>query len=136
MSWSCELLSVFGELGKWYSMLFAAGEPLLMSLVSSEQYLQISNILATITWPAGTMLVQVAPNNPANIWPLSCERTVSQPDIDLQWGYGGMIIARGSRFFLKFSSVPLEGETDNAYNIQMVTVALIPTRLKTRGAAQ
>jgi hypothetical protein len=50
MSWSCELLSVFGELGKWYSMLFAAGEPLLMSLVSSEQYLQISNILATITW--------------------------------------------------------------------------------------
>jgi hypothetical protein len=49
---SCELLSVFGELGKWYSMLFTAGEPLLiiMSLVSSEQYLQISNILATITW--------------------------------------------------------------------------------------
>ena len=93
-------------------------------------------VLATVTWPAGTMLVQVAPNNPANIWPLSCERTISQPDIDLQWGYGGMIISRGSRFFLKFSSVPLTGQTDNAYKIEMVTVALIPTRLKTRGSAQ
>lgn len=108
-----------------------------------EQQLQVGShqkgfigVLATVTWPAGTMLVQVAPNNPANIWPLSCSRTVSQPNIDLQWGYGNMIIARGSRFFLKFSSVPLEGQTDNAYNLQMVTVALIPTRLKTRGAAQ
>ena len=109
----------------------------------AEQQLQVGShqkgflgVLATVTWPAGTMLVQVAPNNPQNIWPLSCERTVSQPDIDLQWGYGGMIIARGSRFFLKFSAQPLEGQTDNAYNLQMVTVALIPTRLKTRGAAQ
>ena len=109
----------------------------------AEQQLQVGShqkgffgVLATVTWPAGTMLVQVAPNNPANIWPLSCERTVSQPNIDLQWGYGGMIIARGSRFFLKFSSVPLQGKTDNAYYLQMVTVALIPTRLKTRGAAQ
>ena len=109
----------------------------------AEQQLQVGShqkgffgVLATVTWPAGTMLVQVAPNNPANIWPLSCERTVSQPDIDLQWGYGNMIIARGSRFFLKFSSVPLAGQTDNAYNLQMVTIALIPTRLKTRGAAQ
>jgi hypothetical protein len=109
----------------------------------AEQQLQVGShqkgffgVLATVTWPAGTMLVQVAPNNPANLWPLSCERTVSQPNIDLQWGYGGMIIARGSRFFLKFSSVPLEGQTDNAYNLQMVTVALIATRLKTRGAAQ
>ena len=56
--------------------------------------------------------------------------------LDLQWGYGGMIIARGSRFFLKFSSVPLAGETDNAYNLQMVTCLLIPTRLKTRGSAE
>ena len=109
----------------------------------SEQQLQVGShqkgflgVLATVTWPAGTMLVQVAPNNPANIWPLSCERTVSQPNIDLQWGYGNMIIARGSRFFLKFSSVPLAGQTDNAYYLQMVTVALIPTRLKTRAAAQ
>jgi len=109
----------------------------------SEQQLQVGShqkgffgVLATVTWPAGTMLVQVAPNNPANIWPLSCERTVSQPNIDLQWGGGGMIIARGSRFFLKFSSVPLAEQTDNAYYLQMVTVALIPTRLKTRGAAQ
>jgi hypothetical protein len=109
----------------------------------AEQALQVGShqkgffgCLATVTWPAGTMLVQVAPNNPANIWPLSCSRTVSQPNIDLQWGYGGMIIARGSRFFLRFSSVPLAGQTDNAYNIQMVTVALVPTRLKTRGAAQ
>lgn len=109
----------------------------------AEQQLQVGShqkgflgVLATVTWPAGTMLVQVAPNNPSNIWPLSCERTVSQPNIDLQWGYGNMIIARGSRFFLKFSSVPLEGQTDNAYYLQMVTVALIPTRLKTRGAAQ
>ena len=109
----------------------------------AEQQLQVGShqkgffgVLATVTWPAGTMLVQVAPNNPANLWPLSCSRTVSQSDIDLQWGYGNMIIARGSRFFLKFSSVPLEGQTDNAYNLQMVTVALIPTRLKTRGAAQ
>lgn len=109
----------------------------------AEQQLQVGShqkgfigVLATVTWPAGTMLVQVAPNNPANIWPLSCSRTVSQPNIDLQWGFGNMIIARGSRFFLKFSSVPLEGQTDNAYSIQMVTVGLIPTRLKTRGAAQ
>ena len=109
----------------------------------AEQQLQVGShqkgffgVLATVTWPAGTMLVQVAPNNPQNIWPLSCERTVSQPNIDLQWGYGGMIIARGSRFFLKFSSVPLPEQTDNAYYLQMVTVALIPTRLKTRGAAQ
>ncbi len=109
----------------------------------AEQALQVGShqkgflgVLATVTWPAGTMLVQVAPNNPANIWPLSCERTVSQPNIDLQWGYGNMIIARGSRFFLKFSSVPLAEQTDNAYYLQMVTVALIPTRLKTRGAAQ
>lgn len=49
---------------------------------------------------------------------------------------GGIIIARGSRFFLKFSAVPLPGETDNAYNIQMVTCLIVPTRLKTRGAAQ
>jgi hypothetical protein len=109
----------------------------------AEQALQVGShqkgffgVLATVTWAAGTMLVQVAPNNPANIWPLSCERTVSQDNIDLQWGYGGMIIARGSRFFLRFSAVPLPGETDNAYNIRMVTVAIIPTRLKTRGAAQ
>ncbi len=109
----------------------------------AEQALQVGShqkgflgVLATVTWPAGTMLVQVAPNNPANLWPLSCSRTVSQPDIDLQWGYGNMLIARGSRFFLKFSSVPLEGQTDNAYNLQMLTVALLPTRLKTRGAAQ
>jgi hypothetical protein len=109
----------------------------------AEQQLQVGShqkgffgVLATVTWPAGTMLVQVAPNNPANIWPLSCERTVSQPNIDLQWGYGGIIIARGSRFFLKFSSVPLPGQTDNAYNIQMVTCLIVPTRLKTRGAAQ
>lgn len=109
----------------------------------AEQQLQVGShqkgffgLLATVTWPAGTMLVQVAPNNPANIWPLSCERTVSQPNIDLQWGYGGMIIARGSRFFLKFSAQPVAGQTDNAYKLEMVTVALIPTRLKTRGAAQ
>jgi hypothetical protein len=109
----------------------------------AEQQLQVGShqkgffgVLATVTWPAGTMLVQVAPNNPANIWPLSCERTVSQPNIDLQWGMGGMIIARGSRFFLKFSAQPLPGETDNAYNIQMVTCLIVPTRLKTRGAAQ
>ena len=109
----------------------------------AEQALQVGShqkgfigCLATVTWPAGTMLVQVAPNNPQNIWPLSCERIVSQPNIDLQWGYGGMIIARGSRFFLKFSAQPLEGQTDNAYNLQMVTVALVPTRLKTRGSAQ
>ena len=109
----------------------------------AEQQLQVGShqkgffgVLATVTWPAGTMLVQVAPNNPQNIWPLLCERTTSQPNFDLQWGYGGMIIARGSRFFLKFSAQPLEGQTDNAYNLQMVTVALIPTRLKTRGAAQ
>ena len=109
----------------------------------AEQQLQVGShqkgffgVLSTVTWPAGTMLVQVAPNNPANIWPLACERTVSQPNFDLQWGYGNMIIARGSRFFLKFSSVPLAGQTDNAYRIEMVTVALIPTRLKTRGAAQ
>jgi hypothetical protein len=109
----------------------------------AEQQLQVGGhekgffgILATVTWPAGTMLVQVAPNNPADLWPLSCERTVSQPNIQLQWGYGGMIIARGTRFFLKFSAVPLAGQTDNAYNLQSVTVALIPTRLKTRGASQ
>ena len=108
----------------------------------AEQQLQVGShqkgffgVLATVTW-VGTVLVQVAPNDPANIWPLSCERTVSQPNIDLQWGYGGMIIARGSRFFLKISAIPLSGQTDNAYNLQMVTVALIPTRLKTRGAAQ
>ena len=93
-------------------------------------------VLATVTWPAGTLLIQVAPNNPQNIWPLSCERTVSQPNLDVQWGFGSMIIARGSRFFIKVSSVPLLGQTDNAYNIQMLTVGLIPTRLKTRGAAQ
>lgn len=109
----------------------------------AEQQLQVGShqkgffgILATVTWPAGTLLIQVAPNNPSNLWPLSCSRTVSQSDIDVQWGYGNMIIARGSRFFLKFSSVPLEGQTDNAYYLQMVTLALIPTRLKTRGAAQ
>ena len=100
----------------------------------AEQQLQVGShqkgffgVLSTVTWPAGTMLVQVAPNNPANIWPLACERTVSQPNFDLQWGYGNMIIARGSRFFLKFSSVPLAGQTDNAYRIEMVTVGLIPT---------
>lgn len=92
--------------------------------------------LATVTWPAGTMLVQVAPNNPSNVWSLSCSRTISQSNIDLQWGYGGMIIARGERFFLKFSSVPIVGETDNAYYLQRLAVGLIPTRLKTRGAAQ
>ncbi len=109
----------------------------------AEQQLQVGShqkgffgVLATVTWPAGTLLVQVAPNNPANIWPLSCERTVSQPNIDVQWGYGGIIIARGSRFFLKFSAVPLPGQTDNAYNIQMVTCLIVPTRLKTRGSAQ
>jgi hypothetical protein len=108
----------------------------------AEQQLQVGShqkgffgCLATVTW-IGTMLVQVAPNDPANIWPLSCERTVSNDNIDLQWGYGGIIIARGSRFFLKFSAVPLPGETDNAYNIQMVTCLIVPTRLKTRGAAQ
>ncbi len=108
----------------------------------AEQQLQVGShqkgffgCLATVTW-VGTMLVQVAPNNPANIWPLSCERTVSQPNIDLHWGYGNIIIARGSRFFLKFSAVPLPGETDNAYNIQMVTCLIVPTRLKTRGASQ
>ena len=82
------------------------------------------------------MLIQVAPDNITNIWPLSCERTVSKATFDLQWGYGGMIIARGSRFFLKFSSVPLDGQTDNAYRLENVTLAMIPTRLKTRGAAQ
>lgn len=109
----------------------------------AEQQLQVGShqkgfigVLSTVTWPAGTMLVQVAPNNPENIWPLSCERTVSQPNIDLQWGFGNMLIARGSRFFLKFSSVPLTGQTDNAYKIEMVTVGLLPTRLKTRGSAQ
>jgi len=109
----------------------------------AEQQLQVGShqkgffgVLSTVTWPAGTLLLQVAPNDPSNIWPLSCSRTVSNPNIDLQWGYGNMIIARGSRFFLKFSSVPLDGQTDNAYKIEMVTVALIPTRLKTRGAAQ
>lgn len=96
----------------------------------------LEGVLATVTWPAGTLLINVAPNNLANIWPLSCERTVSQPDIDVQWGYGGMLIARGSRFFFKFSSVPLAGQTDNAYRIEMVTVALAATRLRTRGAAQ
>ena len=108
----------------------------------AEQQLQVGShqkgffgCLATVTW-IGTMLVQVAPNDPANIWPLSCERTVSKPNIDLQWGYGGIIIARGSRFFLKFSAVPLPGQTDNAYNIQMVTALIVPTRLKTRGSAQ
>ena len=108
----------------------------------AEQQLQVGShqkgffgVLATVTW-VGTMLVQVAPNDPANIWPLSCERTVSQPNIDLQWGYGGIIIARGSRFFLKFSAQPLPGQTDNAYNIQMVTALIVPTRLKTRGSAQ
>jgi hypothetical protein len=108
-----------------------------------EQALQVGShqkgllgILATVTWPAGTMLVQVAPNQPSNIWPIACERTVSQPNIDLQFGYGNMLIARGSRFFIKFSSVPLPGQTDNAYNISMVTVALAATRLRTRGAAQ
>jgi hypothetical protein len=107
----------------------------------AEQQLQVGShqkgffgVLATITWPAGTLLIQVAPNDPQNIWPLSCERAVSQPNTDVQWGYGGMIIARGSRFFLKFSSVPLEGQTDNAYSIQMVTCLIVPTRLKTRGA--
>lgn len=109
----------------------------------AEQQLQVGThqkgflgCLATVFWPAGTMLVQVAPNDPSNIWPLSCERTVSQPNLDLQWGYGGQIIARGSRFFLRFSSQPLPGQTDNAYQIQMVTCVLVPTRLKTRGAAQ
>lgn len=109
----------------------------------AEQALQVGShqkgflgLLATVTWPAGTMLVQVAPNNLANIWPLSCERNVSQPDIDLQWGYGNMLIARGSRFFIKFSSVPLAGQTDNAYNLSTVTVALAATRMRTRGAAQ
>lgn len=108
----------------------------------AEQQLQVGShqkgffgVLSTVTW-IGTMLVQVAPNDPANIWPLSCERTVSNPNIDLQWGFGGIIIARGSRFFLKFSAVPLPGETDNAYNIQMVTCLIVPTRLKTRGSAQ
>ena len=109
----------------------------------SEQQLQVGShqkgfigVLGTITWPAGTLLIQVAPNNPANIWPLSCSRTVSQPNFDVQWGFGGMIIARGSRFFIRVSSQPLPGQTDNAYAIQMITVGLIPTRLKTRGAAQ
>lgn len=107
-----------------------------------EQQLQVGShqkgfigVLGTITWPAGTLLIQVAPNNPQNIWPLSCERTVSQPNLDVQWGFGNMIIARGSRFFIKISSVPLPEQTDNAYNIQSLTVGLIPTRLKTRGAA-
>lgn len=109
----------------------------------AEQALQVGShqkgflgLLATVTWPAGTMLVQVAPNNTANIWPLSCERTVSQPDIDLQWGAGNMLIARGSRFFIKFSSVPLPDQTDNAYNLSTCTVLLAATRLRTRGAAQ
>jgi hypothetical protein len=109
----------------------------------SEQQLQVGShqkgffgVLATVTWPAGTLLIQVAPNNPQNIWPLSCERTVSQPNFDVEWGSGRIIIARGSRFFLKFSSTPLEGQTDNAYNIQMVTCLLVPTRLSVRGAAQ
>jgi hypothetical protein len=109
----------------------------------AEQALQVGShqkgfagLLATVTWPAGTMLVQVAPNNLANIWPLSCERTVSQPDIDLQWGFGGQLIARGSRFFIRFSSVPLPGQTDNAYVVSMVTVGFAATRLRTRGAAQ
>lgn len=108
----------------------------------AEQALQVGShqkgflgLLANVTWPAGTMLIQVAPNNLANIWPLSCERNISQENIDLQWGYGNQIIARGSRFFIKFSSVPLEGQTDNAYNISTVTVALVATRLRTRGAA-
>ena len=109
----------------------------------AEQMLQVGShqkgfigVLGTITWPAGTLLIQVAPNNPANIWPLSCSRTVSQPNFDVQWGFGGMIIARGSRFFIRVSSQPLPGQTDNAYAIQMITVGLIPTRLKTRGSAQ
>lgn len=109
----------------------------------AEQQLQVGGhqkgflgLLATVTWPAGTMLVQVAPNNLENLWPLSCERTVSQPNIDLQWGAGNMLIARGSRFFIKFSSVPLEGETDNAYFLSMLTVMFGATRLRTRGAAQ
>jgi hypothetical protein len=108
-----------------------------------EQQLQVGShqkgfigVLATVTWPAGTLLIQVAPNNPANIWPLSCERTVSQPNFDVEWGAGRIIIARGSRFFLKFSSVPLQGQTDNAYVINMVTCLLVPTRLSVRGAAQ
>jgi len=109
----------------------------------AEQALQLGShqkgllgLLATMTWPAGTALVQVAPNNPANIWPLSCQRTVSQPNIDLQWGYGGQLIARGDRFFFKFSSQPLPGQTDNAYYLTSVRVALAATRLRTRGAAQ
>ena len=95
----------------------------------------LEGVLATFTWPAGTGLIQVAPNQPGNIWPLSCERNVSNPDIDVQWGYGGMLIARGSRFFFRFSAVPLPGQTDAAYQLSMLTVALAATRLRTRGAA-
>jgi hypothetical protein len=109
----------------------------------AEQQLQIGShqkgflgLLATMTWAAGTALVQVAPNNLANIWPLNCERTVSQPNIDLQWGVGNMLIARGSRFFIRFSAQPLAGQTDSAYQVSMVTVMLAATRLRTRGAAQ
>jgi hypothetical protein len=72
--------------------------------------------------------------NLANPSTLICTRNLSSsPDYDLEWT-GASVTA--SRMFFKFQSLPLSGQTDNAFSLQKCIPVLRPAaRLPIRGAA-
>ena len=107
--------------------------------VDQEQALQLDagrKQVEYITWQAqgiGMMTVESYSDALTNLWPLNTVRNLStSPSYDAG-GPGGNTM--GERIFWKFSSSPLEGETDNTFFLRKVNIWYKKAKLNVRGTA-
>ncbi len=92
------------------------------------QALQIGGGLKMVSYAyglisgTGTMTFTIRYNLLSKIWPIFQSFTMNEsPDNDTEWGCGQ---ATGKRFWFRFASTPLNGQTDNAFELNSWTAAI------------
>jgi len=103
------------------------GEPL-------GAYRKILAYLTAFVAGVGNVTITAFPDSLTNPWPLTCTRTLAaNPTYDLEWAGGNVI---GQRIAIRVASTPLQGQTDNAFNLQKLMCVMRAQRhLPIRGAA-
>ena len=82
----------------------------------------------------GTVRYTTLCDSPGNPWSLSTSRSLTANPKFPQEFAGNQ--AQGSRMALKVQSLPLTGQTDNAFNLQWIQFYFKKAKLQLRGAAQ
>jgi hypothetical protein len=124
----------YGQINSFYVTFFFVNHEAEIALQLGAHRKMIEYVRLSATG-VGNLVVSVLRNNLANVYPFSMIRALSNvSNFDLEWSGAS---AQAERMALQISSNPLSNQTDNAFSLTKLVLAMKPCEvIPVRGAAQ